>query len=60
MKVRIEMTVDIDVPAWQDQMMCDGEASPAQVRRDAIAWATNEVITGMSDRGLLRDGGDGR
>lgn len=54
MKVRVEMTVDIDVDAWRRDMMADAHASTADVRRDVQNWAHAEIRLGLVDRSLTK------
>lgn len=54
MKVRVEMTVDIDVDAWRRDMMADTHASTADVRRDVQDWAHAEIRLGLVDRSLTK------
>ncbi|AXH46928.1 hypothetical protein I5G67_gp092 [Mycobacterium phage Aminay] len=56
MKVRIEITVDVDVDAWRQEMIADSHATIDEVRQDVRTWARSEVALGLSDRGVLRAG----
>lgn len=53
MKVRIEMSLDIDAEAWREEMMADPDVSVREVREDVKSWVKSELTISLSDRGLL-------
>lgn len=56
MKVRVEITLDVDPEAWRDEMLVDPAAPARDIRADVRAWVAQDVSIGLRDRGLLLDG----
>lgn len=50
MKVRIAFTVDVDPEQWMELQACE---TRAEVREDVQRWARDEVLTSLSDEGVL-------
>lgn len=63
MKVHISLTVDIDPQAWYEFDLGEppqGPVRPAYVSREFRAWIDAQITVLLNDKGLLRDGGDGK